>query len=1180
MTRLEQKGATPVSGAEALTLAQGTVRLTGIQALVRVLIDQARLDEIRGLTTAGFVSGYPGSPIGGLHGELDRHDALLRDLDILHSPGLNEELAATAVWGAQTVAANPDARVDGVFALWYGKAPGVDRAGDALRHGAIRGVAKHGGVLVVAGDDPHANATVFPTDSSTALQAWGMPILYPGSTQDVVDLGLHGYALSRASGLWVGFKMTTPVADGTGTAGVGPKRFAPRIPVVEIDSVPFEPTLRVDDIGPGLRPAEQDLREGRLQLAAAYIRENALNPVTVDPASARLGIIAPGKSYYDVRQALRSLGLDDAELVDLGVRIKKVSALSPVDPREWRDFADGLSRIVVVEEKVAFLETALKNALYDLADRPSIVGKTDSHGAPLLPAYDELTPDAVSEVLAGQLRDLWPDLVLPSPQQPPARTLLPLLPTNARAGFFCSGCPHNTSLVAPEGATVGTGIGCHTMALLVPRPEHGNVTGFTQMGGEGAQWIGQAPFVTTPHIFQNVGDGTFHHSASLAVRAAIAADVNITYKLLYNSVIGMTGGQDVRGMMAVPALVSSLLAEGVRAIVITTDQPRKYRRTRLPRGVKVWHRDRILEAQERLARVPGVTVLIHDQHCAAERRRLIRRGKLPEPTKRVFIHERVCEGCGDCNRKSECLSVQPVETEFGRKTTIHQSSCNFDYSCLEGDCPSFLTVTVGKGVATTRDAGDPPVTLKEPARTPVETFAIHMTGIGGTGVVSINQVLATAAGLDGFRSRSLDLTGSAIKAGPVTSQLQLFREGVEPSVAIAAGHADLYLGFDLLAAMRLEALAPLSPDHTVVVASTSEVPTARMAFASDAPYPALEGMRTLIDGMSRRRDNVYLDAEALAQEVLGSHLAANALLVGVACQVGALPLRATSIERAFGEQGVAVEQNIKAFRWGRAVAIAPDLAERGGVARRPVGTGTVTAQVSAWIDEVDPGEGLRGDLEVRVPDLLDYQNRAYVERYLAAVSRAVAEEVRRGFTDERASRAVARNLYKLLAYKDEYEVARLLLQTAPRLAKEFGPDVKVTWNLHPPALRALGLRHKIRLGGWFRPGMQALRSMRRVRGHWFDPFGRAGVRRLERALVHHYEGLLEAAWSLQDDTVADDLAALLETPDLVRGYEQVKVASVETYLARVRECADPLGLSSQVATLAEKVEGLVTVSTG
>jgi indolepyruvate ferredoxin oxidoreductase len=1097
----------------------GEVYLTGIQALVRVLFDRARHDRRAGLSTSAFVSGYEGSPLGGFDLELGRRGHLLTEYDIVHRPGLNEEIAATSVMGSQ-LSAGLGRRTDGVTGTWYGKAPGLDRASDALRHANLAGTDPQGGAVALVGDDPNAKSSTIPSASEAALADLAIPVLYPADPQDLVDFGRHAVELSRASGLWSALKVIANAADAAGTVAVDRAWTPPAMPE---EAYRHRPHARM--LGPDLVGLERSLHQVRRPLALEYIRASGLNRIVHGGDRDRVGILTAGRAYLDVRQALRILGLDEEDLSRFGIRLLKLGAIHPLEPGIVRTFATGLTEIVVVEDKRAFLEPAVKEALYGMPGAPQV------HGKDLFTELGELDSDLVARGLRTRLTH-YAELAPPRPAGR-ERVNLPLL---ARTPYFCSGCPHNTSTKTPDGTIVGAGIGCHTMALFMDPDTVGDIVGLTQMGGEGAQWIGMAPFVDAEHFVQNLGDGTFTHSGSLAVRAAVAAGVNITYKLLYNSAVAMTGGQDPIGALPVHRLAELLRLEGAAKVVITSDAPDRIGRVK---GVEVRHRDELDRTQEELAAVPGVTVLIHVQECAAEKRRKRRRGTAPTPAAKVFVNERVCEGCGDCGTKSNCLSVQPVQTEFGRKTAIHQSSCNVDYSCLDGDCPSFLTVRPGRRRPRRRADEVAADALPEPAPAGDE-FTVRITGIGGTGVVTLAQILATAAFLDGRHVRMLDQIGLAQKGGAVVSDIKVTAAPVAQAGKMAAGECDLYLACDSLVGTDPAHLRAADPGRTTAVVSTTEVPTGRMVADPGVAFPAASRVRSALDAATARA--FYLDARGLAEELFDDDQFANILQLGAAYQTGAIGLTAASIERAIEINGAAVAANIQAFRRGRQAIADPD-----GLRQDPDGTAQPAGRPDAprvrSLVAAEPGTELARLLDIRIPDLVAYHNEAYAAEYARFVERVRQKAPRLG-------EAVARNLYKLMAYKDEYEVARLSLD--PRLgaeiAERFGDGARIAYRLHPPVLRALGMRRKIALGPWFRVVFRALHAARRLRGTPLDPFGRTRIRRTERALITEYRQAVDQALDLAPEhPLAIELA---ELPDQVRGYEHIKLDNVAAYRTR------------------------------
>ncbi len=1141
----------PVTLQDRYLLPEGEVFLSGVQALVRVLLDQRRADARAALRTATLVSGYQGSPLGGFDQEVGRLGPIAAEHDVVLRPAVNEELGATAVWGSQIAGTLPGPRYDGVVGVWYGKAPGVDRSADAIRHGNYVGADPRGGVLALCGDDPACKSSTIPGASESLLAALQVPVLVPSSVQDVLDLGRHAIACSRASGLWAALKVVTVVADGTATAQVGLDRVTPIVPTLEWQGAPYVHRPSAHLLAPDSLEMERTLVEVRLELAKRYARANGLNAIVRDAPGARLGIVAAGSAYQDVRQALADLDPQER----LALRVLKVGMLFPLDEATLRDFADGLDEVLVVEEKGPFLERLVKEALYGLSRAPVVTGSRDPLGAPLVPDHGVLDPDVVARAVGARVlarADVEPPTVVGHLARLDAAAA-PVAPQPAtRMPFFCSGCPHNSSTVAEDDAIVGAGIGCHTMVLLNPKGR-GRVSGLTQMGGEGVQWIGAAPFVEPRHFVQNLGDGTFHHSGSLAIRAAVAAGLHVTYKLLYNDTVAMTGGQHVAGQMRVVDVARSLEAEGVAQIAITTEDVARYENVALPSIATVHDRGRMLAVQRELAAVDGVTVLIHDQGCAAELRRARKRGRAPEPPQRVLINERVCEGCGDCGEKSGCLSVEPVETEFGRKTRIHQASCNKDLSCLEGDCPSFLTIIPPRDDAPA-ERGAPRVPQAElPAPEPcvdADDVRLRLVGIGGTGVVTVSQVLGMAALLDGRHAAGVDQTGLSQKAGPVVSDVRLARTPVE-GVGLGQGAVDVLLGLDVLGAATARTLRAADPQRTVAIVSTSAVPTGGQVIDPDAP--AIDGPRAIaaIDGATRADDNVHLDAQAIAQAAFGDHMPANVIVLGAAWQRGAIPLSLEALHEAFTLNGAAVERNLAAFAWGRAVVAAPaEVAELLRAADPPAGRPILNPRTRALVDAVTTQDGeLRRLLEIRVADLDGWGGRRAAARYAEAIARVAAVERERVPGSTALAEAVARGLHKLSAYKDEYEVARLHLEGLAELPR----GTKVKLHLHPPLLRAMGMDRKLALGRWFVPGLRVLRRARRLRGTPLDVFGYAHLRRVERALPGEYLALVEGALAELSPATLPRALEIAALSDLVRGYEDIKLAGVQRFRDRAAE---------------------------
>lgn len=1171
------------------TREEGPIFLGGITALVRMIADRARIDRRQNLRTASFVSGYEGSPLAGFDLELMRRKSLLAPFDVVHRPGLNEELAATSVMGSQLaptlgpLAADDDGHLrNGVVGYWYGKAPGLDRASDALRHANLIGTHPDGGAVALVGDDPAAKSSTVPCTSEMALADLYIPTLYPADSQDILDLGVHAAVMSRVSGLWTSLKISAHVADGSSTAVVHPDRVLPVYG--DLGRSPHVPSGKL--LGANLMELEQNQLTTRIPRALAYAQLNGVNRIAVRSGDDRIGLVAAGKTYLDLRNALRLMGLDEADMQRAGIRILKLGMVYPLDrdilERFITDTAAGqLDEVIVVEEKRDFIETMMRDMLYRHPRAPRIVGKVHEDGSTLFSRFGELDVDAVTLGLATRLArhhhldaaQTWLDQH--NARRSPTRIELPLA---VRTPYFCSGCPHNSSTKVSPGTLVGGGIGCHAMVLMMDPQQVGDIAGVTQMGGEGAQWLGMAPFVPADHFVQNIGDGTFTHSGSLALRAAVASGENITYKLLYNGTVAMTGGQDPVGEFSLAQLTRLLAAEGVSRIVVTSDDPSRTRSADLADGVDVRDRSDLAEIQRDLAGIPGVTVLIHDQHCAAEKRRKRKRGQMSTPTQRVVINERICEGCGDCGEKSNCLSVHPVSTEFGRKTRIDQSSCNLDFSCLKGDCPSFVTVTPGHTPesrrATEIDAAAIPTPSTSRPVTAGTDFTMRITGIGGTGVVTVSQILATAAFLDGHAARTVDMTGLAQKGGAVVSDIKvsaLSSAGpdagradlrlIEQAAKAAADTCDLYLACDSIVGTDPANLKVTAPDRTVAVVSTTRIPTGAMVIDTSVGFPADVSVHESIDARVSRA--AYLDAGALATELFDDEQFANMVMVGAAYQTGALPISAEAIERAVELNGVAVAANLQAFRRGRQVIEDPEAVSHEITA---AGVEPVAVEPSSFARGQIAHLGLSDDLAytvgIRVDELVVYADERYAGAYLDVVGRVARESGSPELVD-----AVARNLYKLMAYKDEYEVARLTADPAfaAQIAGEYGDDAKVAVRLHPPLLRALGRKEKMAFGARTAPVLAGLAKMKKLRGTRLDPFGYTEIRRTERELVVEYSDLVDAILGALASATAEPgrLSALVELaglPDMVRGYEQIKMDNVAKYRAEVERRRAELGI--------------------
>ena len=1124
------------------TKPKGRLYMTGTQALVRLLMVQRQRDAAAGLNTGGFVSGYRGSPLGAVDQELWKARRHLDANNIQFVPGLNEELAATAVWGTQMVNLDPNAKVDGVFALWYGKGPGVDRSGDVFKHGNIAGCSKHGGVLVVAGDDHSCKSSSLPHQSEHALIAAMIPVLNPSGVREFIEFGLHGYAMSRYSGCWVGFKSISDTIESSSSFEIDPMAVETKIP----DSYPIPSDgfhIRWPD-----PPLEQEnrLQRERLYALLEYVRLNKLNRQDWQAPDAKLGIVTTGKSYLDVREALAMMGIGDDTAKAVGLRLLKIGVSWPLEPQCIREFADGLDEILVVEEKRQIIEYQIKEQLYNSppASRPRVVGKYDEagewvnvpHEGILLSPNGELTPASIANVIAARIAK-----VLGVEQLGP-RARDYLIECKAAAGFtraepgsqqrlpyFCSGCPHNTSTKVPDGSRATAGIGCHYMAQWMDR----RTETFTQMGGEGVTWIGQSKFTDTPHIFANLGDGTYMHSGSLAIRASKAAGVNITYKILVNDAVAMTGGQPVEGSPTVPQILEQVAAEGIEHLHLVSDEPDLYRLAKLPQGVVLHHRDAMDSLQRQLREVQGVSVIVYAQTCAAEKRRRRKKKELVDPPRRVLINEEVCEGCGDCGVQSNCVSILPLETPLGRKRKIDQNSCNKDFSCVKGFCPSFVTVEGGALRKPAKSRATAPTNLPAPTLPSLDKpFNVVITGVGGTGVVTIGALMGMAAHIEGKGILVLDMAGLAQKGGAVMSHVRLASTPTGLHAArVAARQADLVLGCDLMVAAGKDAIGTMDASRTFSVVNTDVTPTGAFTQNPDwttNPEAMVERVR------SASRSAVSLDATSLASALLGDAVATNVFLLGYAWQKGQIPLGEAALMKAIELNGAAVEMNQSAFAWGRQAAIDVE----------PVRMAAGLRSQSSVVSMPERTPSLDTVLADRVQRLAAYQDAAYARRYEDFV-RGIAAEERARTGSDRFSREVAVSLYKLMAYKDEYEVARLYVDTGffDRIAGQFEGDYSLRFHLAPPLLAkkdANGQLIKRPYGPWIATAYKVLAKARRLRGTPWDIFGYTAERKSERAAVVDFEILARRVVRQLTSKNASLAVQLAKLPQGVRGYGHVK----------------------------------------
>ncbi|SDY87277.1 indolepyruvate ferredoxin oxidoreductase [Lysobacter sp. yr284] len=1194
------------------TRQEGRIYLSGVQALVRLPLMQRLRDQAAGLNTAGFISGYRGSPLGGFDLELWRARKHLEAAGVKFTPGLNEDLGATMVWGTQQTNLFPGAKVEGVYGMWYGKGPGVDRTGDVFKHANAAGTSRHGGVLALAADDHACRSSTLPHGSEGEFTSAMMPILNPAGVQDILDMGLIGWAMSRYTGRWVGFKTIAETVESSASVDVNPLA----LQIVSPDDFVVPPgglNIRWPD-----PPMDQEMRlhQYAVKAAQAFARANRIDRIVVDSPNPRLGIITTGKSYLDVLQALEYLGLDARACADLGIRVYKVGMTWPLEPVGLRAFARGLDDILVVEEKHAFIESQMKESMYnwDGERRPSIVGKYDENGEWILPSTGELTPARIAGVIARRIQRFHNseqmENVLRWMEEKESELALPRA-AFPRVPHYCSGCPHNTSTVVPEGSRALGGIGCHYMVTWMDR----DTNTFTQMGGEGVTWCGQSAFTETEHVFQNLGDGTYFHSGSLAIRQSVAAGVNITYKILYNDAVAMTGGQPVDGTLSVPQIAHQVRSEGVHTIVLLSDDIAKWNKRELfPSDVEFHDRKELDAVQKRLRETKGVSVLIFDQTCATEKRRRRKRGKMVDPQKRVMVNTLVCEGCGDCGKKSFCVSVLPKETEFGRKREIDQSNCNKDYSCVNGFCPSFVTVEGGglkkkKGSSAKDRLNDLPLPQLPALDQP---WNILITGVGGTGVVTIGALLGMAGHLEGKGASVLDQTGLAQKGGAVTTHIRIAKTPDDiHAVRIAAGEADLVLGCDMVVVNDYWALSKIRAGRSQVVLNSYEAMPGTFTTRPDMQFPATDIVAAIKLALGEQ-DPHLVDATQLATALLGDAIAANLFILGYAWQRALVPISFDALMRAIELNGAAIEMNKTAFAWGRLAAIDPRaVAEAAGVTRKVPTAAEATPhdlphlkpgewEGSEWgatsapratrnedelrhlpagakadgdniaflpLDDLRLSRSLDELVARRVTFLTDYQDAAYARRYSDFVDKVREAEQKKAPGSTDLAEAVARYFFKLMAYKDEYEVARLYTsgEFKRRLEQQFDGDYKLKFHLAPPLLAkkdAQGRLIKQEFGPWVFTAFKWMAKLRTLRGGAFDIFGYTEERKMERRLIGEYEQTVGGLLDKLDGGNVDLAAEIASIPEHIRGYGHVKEDHLHKAKAReaelLKEFANPL----------------------